>query len=94
MTIAAIRQQLMTYLAEANDQKVKALYTLLEGELESQKDFKLSDEQLAIVEERKATFSTSREWRSWQEVHASIRSTRQQSGDPRWRSTQKRKMKL
>ena len=79
MTIAAIRQQLMTYLAEANDQKVKALYTLLEGELESPKDFKLSDEQLAIVEERKATYSTSREGRSWQEVHASIRSKRKQS---------------
>ena len=68
MTIAAIRQQLM-----------KALYTLWEGELESQKDFKLSDEQLAIVEERKATYSTSREGRSWQEVHASIRSKRKQS---------------
>jgi len=49
MTILAIRQKLMTYLADADDSKVKALYTLLENEMEEKK-FILSDEQFRIIE--------------------------------------------
>ena len=49
MTVLAIRQKLMTYLADADDSKVKALYTLLEKEIE-EGEFVLSDEQLQILE--------------------------------------------
>ena len=50
MTIAAIRQKLMTYLADADDSKVKALYTLLEKEIQEDDTFVLTDEQLQILE--------------------------------------------
>jgi hypothetical protein len=49
MTVLAIRQKLMTYLADADDSKVKALYTLLEKEIE-EGEFVLSDEQFQILE--------------------------------------------
>jgi hypothetical protein len=50
MTTIAIRQKLMTYLADADDSKVKALYTLLEKEIEQEDAFVFTDEQLEILE--------------------------------------------
>lgn len=50
MTTVAIRQKLMTYLADADDSKVKALYTLLEKEMEEEDTFVLTDEQLQILD--------------------------------------------
>jgi len=50
MTTATIRQKLMTYLADADDSKVKALYTLLEKDIQEEKTFALSDEQMQILE--------------------------------------------
>jgi len=50
MTTTTIRKKLMTYLADADDNKVKALYTLLEHEIELEVDFVLTEEQLVILE--------------------------------------------
>jgi hypothetical protein len=52
MTTAAIRSRLLSYLAEADDKKVKAIYTLLEKEIiETEREtFVLTDEQLAILD--------------------------------------------
>jgi hypothetical protein len=50
MTIAAIRSRLMSYLANADDSKIKAVYTLLEKDIEEKEVFVLSDEQLEILE--------------------------------------------
>jgi len=50
MTILAIRQKLITYIADANDSKVKALYTLLENDIDEDHGFTLSDEQLEIID--------------------------------------------
>lgn len=50
MTISAIRNRLMSYLAEADDNKIKAVYTLLEKDIEEKHSFILSDEQLQILE--------------------------------------------
>ncbi|MBS1523464.1 MAG: hypothetical protein JST50_20855 [Bacteroidetes bacterium] len=50
MTIAAIRNRLMSYLANADDNKIKAVYTLLEKDIEEKETFVLSDEQLQILE--------------------------------------------
>lgn len=41
----------MTYLADSEDSKVKALYTLLKDDLQQDKGFKLTDEQMQILEE-------------------------------------------
>lgn len=50
MTTTAIRQKLMTYLADADDSKVKAIYTLVEGDIKKEDTFKLTDEQLQILD--------------------------------------------
>jgi hypothetical protein len=53
MTIAAIRNRLMSYLADADDNKIKAVYTLLEKDIEEKENFILSDEQLEILEKER-----------------------------------------
>lgn len=50
MTTLTIRQKLMSYLAEADDSKVKAIYTLLERDIHDEDTFKLTDEQLQILD--------------------------------------------
>ena len=50
MTIAAIRNRLISYLANADDSKIKAVYTLLEKDIEEKETSVLSDEQLEILE--------------------------------------------
>ncbi|SHN24405.1 hypothetical protein [Mucilaginibacter sp. OK098] len=50
MTTTAIRQKLMTYLADADDSKVKAIYTLVEEDMNKTDVFKLTDEQLQILD--------------------------------------------
>jgi hypothetical protein len=50
MTAATIRKKLITYLADADDSKVKAIYTLLEKEIEEEAPVSLTDEQLSILE--------------------------------------------
>jgi len=52
MTILAIRQKLMTYIADADDSKVKALYTLLENDMDEKK-FILSNEQFQFLEKER-----------------------------------------
>jgi len=49
MTTAAIRKKLITYLADADDSKVKAIYTLLEDDIR-QDEISFTDEQLQILE--------------------------------------------
>jgi len=50
MTTTAIRQKLMTYLADADDSKVKAIYALVEDDMNKADTFKLTDEQLNILD--------------------------------------------
>jgi hypothetical protein len=52
MTTSTIRKKLITYLADADDSKVKAIYTLLEKEIQEEETFVLTDEQLQILEKR------------------------------------------
>jgi hypothetical protein len=53
MTTVAIRKKLMTYLADADDSKVKALYTLLEKEIQEEDSFVLTNQQLQILEKER-----------------------------------------
>jgi hypothetical protein len=50
MTTSTIRKKLISYLADADDSKVKAIYTLLEKEIQPEDTFTLTDEQLKILE--------------------------------------------
>ena len=54
MTTLTIRQKLMTYLADADDSKVKAIYTLLEREIQEGDTFALTDDQISILEKEQA----------------------------------------
>jgi len=49
MTTATIRKKLITYLADADDSKVKAIYTLLEDDIRLD-EISFTDEQLQILE--------------------------------------------
>lgn len=53
MTTTAIRKKLMTYIADADDKKVKGLYMLVEDDMGDTKKFKLSADQLKMVEQEK-----------------------------------------
>jgi len=53
MTSTAIRQRLITYLSDAEDSKIKAIYTLLENEIENEKSFCLTQEHLEILDKER-----------------------------------------
>jgi hypothetical protein len=50
MTTLTARQKLITYLADADDSKVNALFTLLEKKIQEDHPFLLTGEQLEIPE--------------------------------------------
>lgn len=52
MTTSAIRKKLITYLADAEDSKVKAIYTLLEDNIR-QDEMSFTDEQFQILEKER-----------------------------------------
>ena len=53
MTAAMKRDRLITYLAEVNEKKVNALYSILEKELIDIEPF-FTEQQLEIINERRA----------------------------------------
>ena len=74
MTVAVIKKKLMDYLEEADAPKIKALYTLLENEIESSGTAVFSKEQLAILEEEHALhMSGQTRSYSWEEAKEIIR---------------------
>ncbi len=79
MTTKARREELMVYLADADDKKINALYEILEDGLRDS-SFKLTDEQMEIVEKRRSEFLSGKTKPApWQEVHARIRAKRNNS---------------
>ena len=75
MTTAAIRNRLISYLAEADDNKVKAIYTLLENDIDQKERFVLSDEQLEILDrEHELHISGKSKSYSWAEAERIIKS--------------------
>jgi hypothetical protein len=77
MAAGNIRKRLITYLADADDKRVKAIYTLFEEDINREEAFKLSDEHLKILEQRrKGHLSGKDKSSSWQEVHDRVRKRR------------------
>jgi hypothetical protein len=60
MTTLTMRQKLMSYLADAEESKVKAIYTLLERDIDEGDAFLLSDEQLDILEQEEELHLTGK----------------------------------
>jgi len=50
MTTQTARQKLISYLADADDSKVNALFTLLEKEMQETHALSLTDEQFELLE--------------------------------------------
>ncbi len=77
MTSSTIRKKLMTYIADADDKKVKGLYMLVEDEITGGEKFKLSAEHLKLVEqEREKHVKGKSKSYSWAEARQMIRGTR------------------
>jgi hypothetical protein len=77
MTTTAIRKKLMTYIADADDKKVKGLYMLVEDDITKHEDFKLTDAHFKILEEerRKHVKGKSKSY-TWPEAKEIIRGKR------------------
>lgn len=77
MTTASIRKKLITYIADADDKKVKVLYMLVEDEISKQSKFSLSAAQLKVLnaEKEKHVKGKSKSY-SWPEAKDIIRGKR------------------
>jgi hypothetical protein len=53
MTTSAIRKKLMKYIAEADEKKIKGMYMLFEDEIEKEKEFRLTDEDIRILNDER-----------------------------------------
>jgi len=78
MTAAMQRDRLITYLAGVDDKKVKALYTLLKGDIDNSAIVSsFTEEQLEILNERRNSFLSGKEkGTDWQTMHENIRQKR------------------
>jgi hypothetical protein len=77
MTTTAIRKKLMTYIADADDKKVKGLYMLVEEDISKKTKFSLSAAQLKMLdaEKEKHVNGKSKSY-SWPEAKDIIRGKR------------------
>jgi len=77
MTTTAIRKKLITYIADADDKKVKGLYMLVEDEISKKTKFSLSAAQLKMLnaEKEKHINGKSKSY-SWPEAKDIIRGKR------------------
>ncbi|UOE48348.1 hypothetical protein MTO98_28470 [Mucilaginibacter sp. SMC90] len=77
MATLTIRQKLMIYLADADDSKIKAIYTLLENDIKDENTVNLTKEQLAILDkEREMHLSGQSKSYTRQEANQTIKATR------------------
>ncbi len=73
MTTTVMREQLVAYLADADDKKIIGLYTLLEDSIK-EKNSTLTEEQLVFLKkERKKHLDGESASYSWEEVKEMIR---------------------
>jgi len=73
MTTAAIRHKLYDYIRVAADKKVKAIYTMLAGEIKEDYDYWNDKNFVAELEKRSADLkSGTTEGVSWEEAKATI----------------------
>ncbi len=74
MTTATIRKKMISYMADIDDKKLKAIYTVLENDINQQQSFTLTDAHLEILdEERKMHKKGSTKSYSWTEAKQLIR---------------------
>lgn len=74
MTTSAMRTQLIAWLADADDKKIKGLYSLLEENIQEKATSGFTDEQLMFLNEehRKHINGESKSY-TWDEVKSKIK---------------------
>ena len=74
MTTSAMRERLIAYLSDADDKKIKGLYSLLEDTIEESAHSELSQDELTFLnEERQKHLSGESKSYNWEEVKNMIR---------------------
>ncbi len=77
MTTTAIRKKLITYIADADDKKVKGLYMLVEDEIAKKSKFSLSASQIKMLDAEKEKHITGKSKSyGWPEAKDIIRGKR------------------
>ena len=73
MTVTAIRKKLISYFKEASDKKVRAVYEVLEKDIESEEDIILTNTQIKELNRRRANHKKgiSKSY-TWNEVKAKL----------------------
>lgn len=78
MTTGEKRQRLITFLAKAEDDKVNALYLLLERNIDEEAE--LTPEEERILEEREANYLSGKSKVSpWQDVHERVKNKKKRA---------------
>jgi len=74
MTVTVMRQQIIAYLSDADDKKIKGLYSLLEDQITEQASNGLTKEQLNFLDkERRLHLSGKSKSYNWEETKEFIR---------------------
>ena len=74
MSTSELREKLISYLTKADNKKIKALYTLLEDEIDADADFVLTDDHMKILDaEREKYLNGTGGSHSWEDVKERIR---------------------
>lgn len=74
MTTSAIRKRLMSFIADADEKKIKGMYMLLAEEIEKAESFTLTDEHISILdEEREKHLSGRSKSYSWSQARQIVR---------------------
>jgi hypothetical protein len=74
MTTTVIRKKLIHYLENADEKKVKAVYTIFEDEINQENSFNLSEEQIKILDkERRKHVSGKSKSYTWEDAKKIIR---------------------
>jgi hypothetical protein len=74
MTTTAIRKKLITYIADADDKKVKGLYMLIEDEISQNSKFSLSANDIKMLEkDRQQHIKGKSKSYSWQDAKDIVR---------------------
>lgn len=78
MTTTLIRKKLISYIADANDKKVKDLYMLVEDEISKKGKFTLTNEHVQILEgDKEDHLKNKSKSYSWKESKEIIRGKRE-----------------
>ena len=73
MTTAAIREKLSDYIKVADDEKIKAIYTLLEEQIAPSMDWSEDEEFVAELDERVRRYEAGIDkGHTWEELETAI----------------------